>query len=81
MIWVDGAMFLSRRVWSWFRPSGQFEPRTARSRWWTSHLAALAFKLCVVGDNWLKTKWVRCKHGAGRGGVGWCGVGRDGVGI
>ena len=24
LIWVHGAVFLSRRAWSWFRPSGRF---------------------------------------------------------
>ena len=36
-----------------------------------SPLATLAFELCVVGDTGLKTGWVRCRHGAGRGGVRW----------
>ena len=36
-----------------------------------SPLAALAFKLCVVGDTGLKTGWMRCRHGArGEGGAG-----------
>ena len=45
-----------------------------------SPLAKHAFKLCVVGDTGLKTGWVRCRHGAGRGGAGWGGAGRGGVG-
>ena len=34
-------------------------------------------KLCPVGDTGLKTGWVRCRHGAGRGVEG---LGRGGVG-
>ena len=36
-------------------------------------------KLCAVGDTGLKTGWVRCKHGVGRGGAGRGGVGWGGV--
>ena len=28
------------------------------------------FELCAVGDIGLKSGWVRCRHGAGRGGGG-----------
>ena len=37
-------------------------------------------KLCAVGDTGLKTGWVRCRHGVGRGGAGWGGAGRGGAG-
>ena len=40
-----------------------------------SPLATLALQLCVVGQTGLKTGWVSCRHGAGRGGAGWGGVG------
>ena len=39
-----------------------------------SRLETLAFELFVVGDDGIKTGWVRCRHGAsglGRGGAGW----------
>ena len=32
-------------------------------------LATISFKLCDVGGTELKTEWVRCRHGAGRGGA------------
>ena len=37
-----------------------------------THSAELLFQLCVVGETWIKTKWVRCRHGAG---AGWGGTG------
>ena len=47
-----------------------------------SPLATLAFELSALGGTGLKTGWVRCRHGAGRGGVGLGGwVGRGGVGV
>ena len=45
------------------------------SHFFVSPLATLAFELCVVGDTGLKTGWVRCRHGAGRGGAGRGGAG------
>ena len=40
-----------------------------------SPLATLAFELSAVGDLGLKTGWVKCRHGAGRGGPRRSGVG------
>ena len=49
-----------------------FKTKSLGGMVFVSPLAAFAFKLCVLGDTGLKTGWMRCRLGAGRGGAG-CG--------